>query len=103
MKIEIDDTVGRWVGSIVTVCSIVFAVFFFLDTRHVSHEEAMIADSKLRQRILMSDSTRYAEIAQYYQDVEKERELTKAEQARKTLVEEQQKRTIQTLLDSTNK
>ena len=101
MNINIDDNVGRWIGSIVTVCSVIFAVFLFLDARHVDHQEAMVNDSKVRQRILVSESTRYAEVYKYYVDLQKERPLTQAEQLRMNLVEQEQKRITETLLEST--
>jgi len=51
----------------------------------------------LNNRLLMSESTRYAQIAKYYRDEMKERELTKAEQSRLELVEREQCR-IRTII-----
>lgn len=108
MQINIDDSVGKWVGSIVTVCSVIFAVFIFMDERHLhQHDKELVeskieqSDSKVRQRILMSESTRYAEVQKYYYELKQERDLTLAEMQRLRLVEEQQRRIEDILLGTT--
>ncbi len=57
-----------------------------------------LLDAELRERILMAESTRYAEVAKYYTDKLQEGEaLSEAEQARLELVQQQQQRIHETL------
>ena len=65
--------------------SLVFGAFLFLEARHQSKEDAY-------RRLLMSESTRYAQIAKHYADVQRERKLTQAELERLDLVEREQDR-----------
>lgn len=77
-----------------------FGAFLFLDNRdEEAHKPDLIeAEASLYERILMSDSTRYAEIQKYYIDKMKSGEsLTEAEQARLDLVMRQQERIANTL------
>lgn len=87
MKIEIEN---KMLGMIGGAISTAFAVFFFMNGIHIENHEMEAADKDFRTRVLMSESTRYAEIAKYYRDEMKERELTEAEWARLELVEKQQ-------------
>ena len=45
-----------------------FLVFFFLEERHFLRSEAEQEIVDRNERILMSESTRYAEVAKYYSD-----------------------------------
>lgn len=98
MKIEIDNKI---IGIGATAISAAFAVFFLMNSLHIENHELEISDSQLRQRILIAESTRYAEVAKYYHDLEKERDLTLAELERLRLVEEQHCRISNTLKKNT--
>jgi len=76
-------------GAIATV----FMVFLFMDSRHSHPDDLECSSADTNQRILMSDSTRYAEINKYYTDKLKGGEtLSKAETSRLELVQRQQQR-----------
>ena len=78
------------VAGVVTVC---FTVFLFLDTRHTHPEDIAASESTLNNRLLMAESTRYAEIEKYYVDRLKQGEkLSQAELDRLDLVQRQQHR-----------
>ena len=84
--------------SLAAAISLAFAVFFFMDNRHAHIEDVSHTDVELRERILMSESTRYAEIAKFYSDKQLDGEvLTDAERARLELVQKQQVRISETL------
>ena len=84
--------------SVAGLIAIAFAVFFFMDDRHAHFAELDNADTALRERILMSESTRYAEIQKYYIDKMKAgQSLTDAEQKRLDLVQKQQERIAEAL------
>lgn len=87
MKLEVDNKIFGIVTGAVTTA---FAVFFYMNSIHIENHEMEIVDTDFRTRVLMSESTRYAEIAKYYRDEMKSRELTEAEWARLELVEKQQ-------------
>ena len=87
MKIEVDNKIF---GIVTGAVSTVFAVFFFMNSIHIENHEMEAADIDFRTRVLMSESTRYAEVAKYYRDELKSRDLTEAEWARLELVEKQQ-------------
>ncbi len=79
-----------------------FALYFFIDGRYA--EERALAAAKLEfqediveartdmlERILMSDSTRYAEIEKYYTDeLQEGHDLSEAQKTRLALVQKQQ-------------
>ncbi len=78
---------------IAAVVVALFTIFFFMDTRHAHPREVESASADLNQRILMAESTRYAEVANYYTNKLREGEtLTKAEESRLDLVQRQQER-----------
>ncbi len=102
--------------AVVAASGVVFSTFLFLDERHAHYEdmsrekqERAQADAKanaeriameaaLRERILMSESTRYAEVQKFYDDKELAgMELDKAEKIRQQLVKRQQERIGETL------
>lgn len=101
MQIEIDDSVVKLIGIVTGIISSAFAVFFLMNALHVENHELELTDSQIRQRILISESTRYGEIVKYYQDLSKERDLTLAEMERLRLVEKQQCRISNTLNKNT--
>lgn len=109
MKFEVENSLAvKWIASISAACTVVFLAFLFLDERHLhDHDKVEVTtkmdknDSLVRQRILMSESTRYAEIAKYYYELKAERPLTLAELNRLRLVEAQQRRIEETLLGTT--
>ena len=88
------------VGGILAIIGAVFTAYLYLDRIHINTYEAEQAALKAHQRILMSESTRYAEVAKYYHDLQKERDLTLAEMERLRLVQKQQERISQDLLQS---
>ena len=80
------------------IAGTVMAAVLFLEGRHMLKSDAELEAAEMRQRILMSESTRYAEIAKYYTDKLKSGEtLTEAEQARLDLVQRQQVKINETL------
>lgn len=94
MKIEVDN---KTVGVASSAVAAVFAAFFLMNELHIENHELEISDSLLRQRILVSESTRYAEIIKYYNELEDDRPLSLAELERKRLAEDQQCRITRTL------
>lgn len=87
MQIEISDKLLKIVAGAVSTA---FAVYLFFNSIYIENHEMEAEKSTLTNRLLMSESTRYAQIAKYYRDEMKERDLTKAEQARLKLVEKEQ-------------
>jgi len=87
MKVEVDNKI---IGMVISAISVAFAVFFYMNSIHIENHEMEVVDKDFRTRVLMSESTRYAEIAKYYRDEMKSRDLTEAEWARLELVEKQQ-------------
>jgi hypothetical protein len=87
-------------AGIIGIISAVFAAYLYLEKIHINVEEAELSALKAHQRILMSESTRYGEVAKYYHDLQKERDLTLAEMDRLRLVERQQERIAKDLLES---
>lgn len=94
MKIEVDNKVF---GLVVGAITVTFGAFFTMNGLHIENHEMQAERVSLEQAILMSESTRYAEIAQYYRQESEERPLTEAEWARLELVERQQCRIRNTL------
>ena len=91
--------------ALIVILSSAFGTFFVLDDRHAQKEELTRAEaemtSELVQRVMMSESTRYAEIAVYYTDKMRDGEiLTPAEESRLELVQGQQQRINETLMGS---
>lgn len=83
---------------VIAIIAVCFAVFFFLDDRHAHEDDMVQANVDMQQRVLMSDSTRYAEVNKHYTDRLKDGEtLTKAELSRLELVQKQQERINKTL------
>jgi len=97
MKIEVDNKIFAIVTGAITSA---FAVFFYMNSIHIENHEMEEADKDFRTRVLMSESTRYAEIAKYYRDEMQSRDLTEAEWARLELVEKQQCRIRNIVADS---
>lgn len=87
MKLEIDN---KLFGAIVTGVSAVFGAYIYLNSIHIEDHELVAETDRVYDRLLMSDSTRYAQISKYYYDVQKERPLTVAEESRLKLAEREQ-------------
>lgn len=87
MKIEIDNKIA---GMVTGAISLAFGVFFYMNSIHIENHEMEAVDIDFHTRLLMSESTRYAEIAKYYREEMQNRALTEAEWARLELVERQQ-------------
>ena len=84
-------------GGMLGILAVCFGAFFTLDGRHAHQhdvsEDQLHQDTELLNRILMSESTRYAEIEKFYTDVMLEGgTLTQAQKDRLDLVQRQQKR-----------
>lgn len=79
-----------WVGIIALAT---WEAYRYLDDRHAHSDDMVVVEAKIVERDLMSQSTRYAEIAKFYTDKMQAGEpLTKAEQERLDLVQRQQQR-----------
>jgi len=100
-SIEIDDKTLTTTGTLLGLVGSVFAAYLFLSSEFIDENELKISQApqdeiqektktNLNTRIIMSESTRYAQIAKYYRDEMQERDLTKAEKARLELVEREQ-------------
>lgn len=75
-----------------------FALFFALDDRYSLFSELRDTDADLRERILMSESTRYAEIEKYYTDIMLDGQaLSESQQKRLRLAQKQQERIAEAL------
>jgi Na+/H+ antiporter NhaC len=93
-----DERIASLAKTVIAAVSLVFAVFFFLEARHVLRSEAEAEAAAVRERILMAESARYAEIASYYTlKLKSGDKLSEAEQARLELVQQQQIRINDTL------
>jgi len=102
-----DKTIRTWVFLV----GAVFSAWMFIDAMYIDDNELALDQSPqnrqvesveedFRTRILMSESTRYAQVAKYYRDEMKARELSVAEQARLDLVEREQCRIRNELVQS---
>lgn len=94
-----EKTIGV-IGTIVGIISSVLLAFIYLEKIHIDVGESAARDLKIQQRILYIESTRYAEVAKYYYDLRLERDLTLAEETRLRIVEKQQERISEELLDT---
>jgi len=94
MQIEVG---GKFIGLVISIITAAFGVYLFFNSIYIENHEMEVEKTTLNNRLLMSESTRYAQIAKYYRDEMKERELTKAEQSRLELVEREQCR-IRTII-----
>jgi hypothetical protein len=94
MQIEVSN---KLITLVVTIVSAAFGVYLFFNSIYIENHEMEVEKTTLNNRLLMSESTRYAQIAKYYRDEMKERELTAAEQSRLELVEREQCR-IRTII-----
>lgn len=73
--------------------AVVFAAFLFLDDRHSHPEDVAQTEDSLNNRLLMAESTRYAEVEKYYTDrLRAGEKLSQAELDRLDLVQRQQHR-----------
>jgi len=105
--VEFDDRIPKFA---VWAIGVVFTAYFAIDSLYIDPTELSVdqAEQKaayeaigedLQTRILMSESTRYAQVAKYYRDELQKRALTEAEQARLDLVEREQCRIRNELVD----
>jgi len=96
--LKITPSTIKTIAGVVAFC---FAVFFFMDERHAHPKSVSESAADLNQRIMMAESTRYAEVAKYYTDKLKDGEqLSQAELSRLDLVQRQQERINATLKGS---
>ena len=94
MHIEIKDQHLKFTAWAI---GIAFSLYFAANSLYIENHEMDAEKTDFNTKVLMSESTRYAEIAKYYRDEMKLRELTEAEWARLELVEKQQCRIRNTL------
>lgn len=86
------------ITTIISVTSIAFAVFFFMDNRHTHPTDVVEVEAKFNRDLLMKESTRYAEVEKFYTDRLKDGEtLSASELDRLDLVQRQQTRIAETL------
>ena len=81
---------GKFISLVIRIITAAFGVYLFFNSIYIENHEMEVEKTTLNNRLLMSESTRYAQIAKYYRDEMKERELTSAEQDRLELVEREQ-------------
>lgn len=93
-QIEFDDRIPKFVVWAVGIC---FTVYFAANALYIENHEMKMAEEDFITQLKLSESTRYAEVAKYYNDEAKSRSLTEAEEARLDLVEEAQCRIRQQL------
>lgn len=96
MKIEIEDNKIKFAAWAVSAA---FALYFAANSFYIENHEMAAKEEDFNTRVLMAESTRYAEIAYHYRNELKTRELTEAEWARLELVEIQQCRIRNILAD----
>lgn len=110
-QVEFDDKHLKLTALIFSLIGSVFAGYMFLSAEFIDPKELAISqqpqdvaqeaiEEDLATRIRMSESTRYAQVAKYYRDEMKERDLTTAEWARLELVEREQCRIRNELAES---
>ena len=95
-QLEFDDTIPKFVVWAVGLC---FTIYFAANALYIENHEMETEKASMSQRILMSESTRYAQIAKYYRDEMQVRGLSEAEKARLQLVEREQCRIRNELVD----
>lgn len=98
MKLEI-DTSSKTIKFAAWAIGAAFTAYFAANALYIENHEMEKTDREFRTKVLMSESTRYAEVATYYRNEMKSRDLTEAEWARLELVEKQQCRIRNTLAD----
>ena len=94
MQIEVKNEHIKFVAWAI---GLAFSVYFAANALYIENHEMDKEKTDFNTKVLMSESTRYAEIAKYYRDEMKKRDLTEAEWARLELVETQQCRIRNTL------
>lgn len=110
-QVEFDDKYLKSIAIIFGLIGSVFTAYMFLSTEFIDEKELSISqlpqdvkqanlEEDLTTRIRMSESTRYAQVAKYYRDEMKHRDLTTAEWARLELVEREQCRIRNELAES---
>jgi len=110
-QVEFDDKHLKATVLVFSLIGSVFAGYMFLSTEFIDNTELEVSqqpqnvaqknlEEDLTTRIRMSESTRYAQVAKYYRDEMKERDLTSAEWARLELVEREQCRIRNQLAES---
>lgn len=108
--VEFDDKHLKTVALVFGLIGSVFTAYFVIDGIYIDNKELQLeqqpqdqalesAEESLNTRIIMSESTRYAQIAKYYRDEMQVRSLSDAEKARLDLVEREQCRLRNELVD----
>ena len=108
--VEFDDKHLKTVALVFGLIGSVFTAYFVIDDMYIDTNELKLeqqpqdealesAEESINIRILMSESTRYAQIAKYYRDEMQVRSLSEAEKARLDLVEREQCRLRNELVD----
>lgn len=89
-------------GGLIAIVGSVFTSYLYLDSVHVDLKEQEVEVVRMHQRMLMAESTRYAEVAKYYYELKEDRDLTLAELNRLRAVEKQQERIAKQLMETTH-
>ena len=74
---------------ITALAATALSAYIWLDEKHADRHQQTAVELDIRQEILDRDIKKDAEAAVYYRDLEMERGLSKAEQARKSYIEGQ--------------
>lgn len=108
--VEFDDKHLKTIALVFCLIASVFGAYEYIDSMYIDPNELKLnqdpqdqalesAQESLNTRIIMSESTRYAQIAKYYRDEMQVRSLSEAEKARLDLVEREQCRLRNELVD----
>jgi len=95
-----EGAIREWIKWVAWLVGISFAAFFFLDARHAHPPDVVQSEARLNRTILMKESARYAEVAKFYTDkLQGGEALTEAEANRLDLVQREQKRIHEMLVE----
>ena len=61
-----DSAIREWVKWSAYLIGLAFAAFFFMDTRHAHPPDVLELEAKVNRKIMMKESTRYAEVCAIY-------------------------------------
>ena len=87
------------VGGLFGIVGTVLAAFIYLNATHFSKTEAALQAEEFERKIHVAESERYGQIAKYYYELRLERPLSPAEEARLSIVENNQERLAEELRD----
>ena len=94
---QIDGRIVAVIGVVPAAVGATFSAFLWLDNRHAHSPDIVESEARAIRKVAMSDSTRYAELIHHYTQLQKERSLTAAEEARLDLARRMQMRIYEQL------